>query len=157
MTLSELERRERRAAALTRYGTIAAALSFAALGVWMIAAAGAFPRPSTLGAPGPARLPIIYAGILVGLSGLLIVQAFAGPAEPALNLKGLPRVVLLAAGTALSAWLWSRMNFLVLFVPATFLGVRLLGGGWLGSALTALICPGAIYLVFAVVLGIPFP
>lgn len=157
MTLSETERRERRAAALMRYGTVAAALSFSAVGVWMIAVAGDFPRPSTLGAPGPARLPTIYAGILVLLSVLLAVQSFVGPADPPLNLQGFPRVLLLIAGTAVGVWLWSRMNFLVLSVPATFLGVRLLGGGWIGAALTALICPGVIYLVFAVLLGIPFP
>ena len=102
-------------------------------------------------------MPIIYGGLLILLSAGLVLQSLFGEPEPALRLAGAGRVLFLAAGTALCVFLWSRSNFLVLFVPATFLATRLLGGSSLASVLTAIAVPGTVFLLFGMALGIPFP
>ncbi len=140
-----------------RYGTLVLALVVIATAITMVVVAGAFPQPRTLGAPGPARLPMIYGTVLALLGAGLVVRTFIGPREPGLNISGAPRALGLAAGTALCIYLWSMLDFLVLFMPATFIGVRLLGAGWIGAALTAMILPAGVYGVFGMLLNVPFP
>lgn len=143
--------------ALMRYGTLVAAIILIAVAIGMIIVAAGFTQPRTLGSPGPARLPMIYGTLLALVGGGLIYRTFAGLREPGLKIEGTPRALGLAAGSALCIYLWSFLDFLVLFIPATFIGVRLLGAGWAGSTLTALILPGAVYGVFGILLNVPFP
>ncbi|WP_206453321.1 tripartite tricarboxylate transporter TctB family protein [Aurantimonas marina] len=151
------EQHQRRGPALMLYGTIGTALILIVVAITMIVVAGSYPKPATLGAPGPARLPIIFGTLLVMLSGGLIARSFLGPREPELTLQGMPRALALAAGTAICIYLWSFLNFLVLFIPATLLGVRLLGTGWTGAIVAAIVIPGSAYTLFGLLLDVPFP
>ncbi|WP_142846254.1 tripartite tricarboxylate transporter TctB family protein [Telmatospirillum sp. J64-1] len=143
--------------ALMRYGTILAALVMGIVAIVMIVVAGGFPAPSTLGAPGPARLPTIYATLLAVLAGALILRSLFGAPEPGLSLKGSGRAMALTAGTAVCVYLWSMLDFLVLFIPATLIGVRLLGAGWIGAFIAAALMPAAVYGLFHLLLDVPFP
>ncbi len=140
-----------------RYASIVVALILVVVGVFIITEAWDFPRSRTLGAPGPGKLPIIYAALLIAVSlGILATSLVARPSI-GLSLEGTPRALALAVGTAVCIYLWSMVGFLMLFVPATLIAARLMGGGWGGSVACAAVLPLSVYGLFGVLLNIPFP
>ncbi len=149
---------EARAAGVRRMraGILAAAAVFAALGVGAIVGAMEFPAPSTLGAPGPGQLPTIYGAALIALSAVLAAGALRTRPEPLVVRSGL-RIVAFAALAAAFVGLLPYLGFLWLAAPWLLVAVRVAGGGWLGAALTAVILPASIYLIFSVALGVPLP
>lgn len=138
-------------------GTLVVAIVLIGISIAMIVGARSFPAPMTLGAPGPARLPIVYAIALAALSAGLIVTVFFGGAEPELHLSGGLQIVGLVAWTALYIFLMRYLNFVVLTIPWLFVATRLLGTSWRGSLITAVALPLFLFVSFDTLLGIPLP
>ncbi len=138
-------------------GTLVVAIVLIGISIAMIVDARSFPAPMTLGAPGPARLPIVYAIALAALSAGLIATVFFGGAEPELRLSGGLQIVGLVAWTALYIFLMRYLNFVALTVPWLFVATRVLGTGWRGSLITAVALPLFLFVSFDTLLGIPLP
>lgn len=155
--IRETPEHEGRALALMRYASIGVAILLIGVSIAMITVALGFPTSRTLGSPGPAKLPIIYASILIAVSIGIIAQAFTRRADMGLSLHGMPRALALAAGTALCIYLWSIVGFLTLFVPATLIAAWLMGGSMIGSIICAAVLPLSVYGLFRLLLNIPFP
>lgn len=140
-----------------RIGTMIMAAVLAAVAVAVLIGAQSFPEPVALGSPGAARLPTLYAVALLVLSGVLAAAAAFGLPEPALRFTGIGRVFALAILTAAYIILLPYAGFLVLSVPWLFLAVMAAGGNLAGSALTALVVPASVYVIFGLMLGVPLP
>lgn len=140
-----------------RYASIGVGLLLIGVSVAMITIAWGFPASRTLGSPGPAKLPIIYSVILIAVSLGIVAQALVTRPGTELSLQGTPRALALAGGTALCIYLWSMVGFLTLFVPATLIAARLMGGSWVGSIICAAVLPLSVYGLFGLLLNIPFP
>lgn len=140
-----------------RYASIALAIVMVVVGALIISEAWGFRTSRTLGAPGPGRLPIIYAALLIVVSLGIVVSSIVVHPKIGLSLQGTPRALALAAGTAVCIYLWSMVGFLMLFVPATLIAARLTGSGWSGSLACAAILPLSVYGLFGLLLNIPFP
>lgn len=138
-------------------GTLAVAIVLIGVSIAMIVDAHGFPAPMTLGAPGPARLPIVYAIALIALSAGLIATVFFGGAEPDLHLSGGLQIVGLVIWTALYIFLMRYLNFVALTIPWLFVATRMLGTGWRGSLITAIALPLFLFVSFDTLLGIPLP
>lgn len=148
---------EPRGARAMRIGTIAVAVVLIGVSIAVVIGAQSFPGPTTLGAPGPARMPILYAVALAALSLGLIGSAFMGGPQPELHVHRKLQLVALAAWTALYIWLLPQFGFLWVTVPWLLVATRFLGAGWFGSFLTAAILPAAVFLSFGSLLGVPLP
>lgn len=155
--IPEVTEHEDRGSALMRYASITVAIILIAVSVAMIVVAWGFPISKTTGAPGPARLPVIYAGMLLAVCSGIVVQSLVARSAPGLSLEGMPRALAMAGGTALCIYLWSIAGFLPLFIPASLVAARLLGGSWSGSIICAAVLPLSVYGLFGVLLNIPFP
>jgi hypothetical protein len=138
-------------------GTLAVAIVLIGVSIAMIVDAHGFPAPMTLGAPGPARLPIVYAIALIALSAGLIATVFFGGVEPELHLSGGLQIVGLIIWTALYIFLMRYFHFVVLTVPWLFVATRMLGTSWRGSLITAVALPLFLFVSFGILLGIPLP
>lgn len=140
-----------------KVGTIAVCLLMMAIGVWMIAEAIELPAPSMPGAPGPARLPVIFAALLCVVSAVLIVATLRAEGEPQLPLKINFAPIGLMAGTVLYLLLLPRLGFLATTAPWVFAAAFILGRQWLASLLAALVLTLGIYVTFDLILNVPFP
>ena len=140
-----------------RVGTVSAAAAFAALAAAVIAGAQAFPAPVTPGAPGAARLPIIYACALLALSAALAAMVLLERNGAALEFRRAGRVAVFAALTAVFVGLLPVAGFMALAIPWLLVAVRTAGGGWIGAAATAILLPLGIQLSFVAMLGVPLP
>ncbi|HET8727420.1 MAG TPA: tripartite tricarboxylate transporter TctB family protein [Alphaproteobacteria bacterium] len=141
----------------SQIATIVVALALIGVSVATIVVAVDFPDPMTLGAPGPARLPILYAVALCGISIALAVTTWVGRREPELRFGGSARALGLMAWTALYVLLIPKVGFLIASAPWLFFAARALGCGWRGSLVAAVALPAVIYLAFAMMLNVPLP
>ena len=146
-----------RGARAMRIGTIAVAVVLIGVSVAVIIGAQSFPGPTTLGAPGPARMPTLYAVALFALSLGLIGTALIGGPQAELRVGRKLHLVALMAWTALYIWLLPQFGFLWVTIPWLFVATRFLGTGWLGSILTAAVLPIVVFLSFGSLLGVPLP
>lgn len=140
-----------------RTAEIVVALLLFGAGAATIVAAMDFPGSGTLGAPGPARLPIIYGVALCGLAAALLVTTLLAPHAEIQQFGGSLRAVGVMAWTGLFVLLIPQVGFLPASAPWLFIASLLLGGGWRASAIAAVGLPVAIYLGFAMMLGVPLP
>jgi putative tricarboxylic transport membrane protein len=140
-----------------RIGTIAVAVVLIGVSVAVVVGARSFPGPTTLGAPGPARLPAIYAVVLAALSLGLIASTFLGGPQPQLRVGRLWQVIALMVWTALYVALLPQLGFLTVTIPWLFVATRMLGTGWGGSLATATTVPLVLFASFDKLLGIPLP
>lgn len=143
---------------LGRIANVAAALLLCAAGVGVIVQALAFPAASSGGAPGPARLPLIYAGLLCVSGIALAVGALRADAEGvSVQLHGTGRAMVLAGSTIAYLALLPVLGFVAASLLWFVVVVLFLERRWRPAVIGAAVLVPGVYVIFRLVLSVPLP
>ncbi|MCG5238354.1 tripartite tricarboxylate transporter TctB family protein [Azospirillum doebereinerae] len=150
-----------------RSADIAAGIIVAVVAVAAIAVSRDFPTTGLDSDVGPARFPLIYAGILIVLSAILVIgrllptrrnqERAAEPAQPGTGFRFAP-VAIGVVATAVYIYLISLIGYLPTTVVFLIGMMRLMGQrSWVRTPLLAVGITAFLYLIFLYGLQIPLP
>ena len=141
-----------------RAANIAVGLLICATGVGFILQATTFPIVASGGAPGPARLPIIYASLLCLVGAVLFFRALRDPPpRVSVSLDGTAKAGILAVSVIVYAALLPLLGFIPASLAWFFAAVFFLERRWRPAAFGAVILVSGIFVIFRNVLSVPLP
>ncbi|MBK1842857.1 tripartite tricarboxylate transporter TctB family protein [Azospirillum sp. YIM B02556] len=150
-----------------RSADIGAGIVVAVVAIAAIVVSRDFPTTGLDSDVGPARFPLIYAGVLVVLSAILIIgrllptrrnrESAAAPSQPGSGFRFVPVAIGIVA-TAVYIYLISLIGYLPTTVVFLVGMMRLMGQrSWVRTPLLAVGITAFLYLIFLYGLQIPLP
>lgn len=136
-------------------GELGLALLFAALGALWLARAVGMPLWEGF-APSSGFLPLVYGGLLLGLSAAVGLPLVLAPAPADGGSVRKPLVVLAALALAVAILPLAGFAITVFLLLAFLYGV-VERQSWVASVVVSAATSGALYLVFKTWLGVPLP
>lgn len=139
---------------------ITTAVVLIAVSVWMMVEATGFRNVGSPGAPGPGRLPVLYAALLCLCSLAIIVQSLRHGGEarqPRLRVPGRWRVGALMALCVLYVLAISLVGYLAASAGFVVAAIALLSQRIVPALITAVVLVPGVYVLFHYVLSVPLP